>query len=222
MSKPTLKFGTRTRLVRAALLAGCGVASSLLAACKLAGPPPAEYVLGTPSAPSAKSQATTGLPVVVVKRVQLPDYLDRTAMVERRGNELVPSSTSRWGERLSVGMTRALASSLAAHLPGMVVTTRAPLGHPARQLYVDVVTFESSTQQRRVVLVARWKITDGSGQQTLISEQGSFVETIAGADGGAVATAMSQAVEGLAGQVAAGMEETGRVGAGVEEDPRTG
>lgn len=222
MSKPSLESAIRTRLVRAAVLAACGVATALLGACKLAGPPPTEYVLGSTAQPATASrQATTGLPVVVVRRVQVPDYLDRTAMVERRGNELVPSATSRWGERLSVGMTRALASSLAVHLPDMVVTTRPPLGHPARQLYVDVITFESSTQQQRVVLVARWRITDGSGQQILMSEQSSFVETIAGADGGAVATAMSQAVEGLAGQVATGMEEKGRVAAG-GEDSRAG
>jgi uncharacterized lipoprotein YmbA len=220
MSKPSLESATRARLVRAAVLTACGVATALLGACKLAGPPPTEYVLGSTAEPAtASQQATTGLPVVVVRRVQVPDYLDRTAMVERRGNELVPSATSRWGERLSVGMTRALASSLAVHLPGMVVTTRPPLGHPARQLYVDVITFES--QQQRVVLVARWRITDGSGQQVLMSEQGSFVETIAGDDGGAVATAMSQAVEGLAGQVATGMEEKGRVAAG-GEDSRAG
>jgi uncharacterized protein len=215
MSKPA-KFETTSRLVRTASLAALGLASALLAACKLAGPPPAEYVLGTTTEPTAtsepaiRSQPTTGLPVVVVKRVQLPDYLDRTAMVERRGNQLVPSSTSRWGERLSVGMTRALASSLAGHLPDMLVTTEPPLERPARQLYVDVVRCESSTAQRWVILVARWKITDGSGEHILTSQQTSLVEALAGADGGAIATAMSRAVEGLAAPIAAGIEGDSR------------
>jgi len=174
------------------------------------------------SASKISSQPTMGLPVVVVKRVQLPEYLDRTAMVERRGNQLVPSSTSRWGERLSVGMTRALASSLAVRLPGMLVTTNPPLEHPSRRLYVDVVTFESSAEQQRVILIARWKITNGSGEQILMSEQASLVEAIAGADGGAVATAMSQAVEALAAQVADGMEAKGRVASEVEENSAAG
>jgi uncharacterized protein len=223
MSKRTLKFGMHTRLVRGALLAGCALASSLLTGCKLAGPPPEEYLLGTPAVPTTdKSQATTGLPVVLVKRVHLPDYLDRTAMVERRGNQLVPSATSRWGERLSIGMTRALASSLAVHLPGMLVTADPPVEHPARRLYVDVVTFESSAEQQRVVLVARWKITDGSGQQILMSEEASLLEAMAGADGNAVATAMSQAVEALATQVAVGVEAKGQVAAEAEENSWAG
>ena len=210
------------RLIRAAAPAGCGLVISLLAACKLAGPPPAEYVLGAPPMTTTDtSQATTALPVVVVKRVQLPDYLDTTAMVERRGNELVPSPTSRWGERLSVGMTRALAASLAVHLPGMLVTTNPPLEHPSRRLYVDVVSFESSAKQHRVVLIARWKITDGSGQQ-ILSEEASVLETMAGAGGSAVASAMSQAVEALAAQVAAGMETKGRVAGEVEENSSAG
>ncbi|WP_394365076.1 hypothetical protein [Paraburkholderia kirstenboschensis] len=41
-----------------------------------------------------------------MKRVQLPDYLDTTAILERSGNRLIPSSAGWWGERLSVGMTR--------------------------------------------------------------------------------------------------------------------
>lgn len=228
MSTRSITFVTRNRLVRAVAPAGCGLVISLLTACKLAGPPPAEYVLGTSSQQlvmsesTSRSQPTTGMPVVLVKRVQLPDYLDRTAMVERRGNQLVPSSTSRWGERLSVGMTRALASSLAVHLPGMLVTTNPPLEHPARRLYVEVITFESSAEQQRVILIARWTITDGSGQQILMSEQASLRETIAGADGGAVAAAMSQAVEALAAQVAAGMEAKGQVTSEVEENSSAG
>ena len=219
---------TRNPLVRAASTAGCGLVISLLGACKLAGPPPAEYVLGTSSQPPVMSESTirsqpmTGMPVVVVKRVQLPDYLDRTAMVERRGNQLVPSATSRWGERLSIGMTRALASSLAGHLPGMLVTANLPVEHAARRLYVDVITFESSAEQQRVVLVARWKITDGSGQQILMSEEASLLETMAGTDGNAVATAMSQAVEALARQVAVGMEAKGQVAAESEENSWAG
>ena len=83
-----------------------------LAACSLADPPAADYVLGPMPAAAAVSVSQTGLPVVELKRVQLPDYLDTTDILERRDNMLVPSPTARWGERLSVGMSRALAISL--------------------------------------------------------------------------------------------------------------
>jgi uncharacterized protein len=205
MREPAAKEWMDTRLVRAALLAFFGLATSLLAACKLAGPPPAEYVLGTLPEPTARSVPETGLPLVEVKRVQLPDYLDRTAMLERRGNQLLPSSTSRWGERLSVGMTRALAASLADRLPGMFVTATPPLGRPARQVLVDVVAFESRADQR-VILVARWSIVDAVSRQILASQQTSLVEAVVGSGDEAIVTAMSRAVEDLAGQIAAGIE----------------
>jgi len=75
---------------------------------------------------TAATVSQTGLPVVELKRVQLPDYLDTTDILERRGNQLVPSSTGRWGERLSAGFSRALTGSLAARLPRMIVTATPP------------------------------------------------------------------------------------------------
>ena len=157
-----------------------------------------------PQAPP-KTVPQTGLPVVELKRVQLPDYLDTTDILERRGNQLIPSSTGRWGERLSVGMTRALTASLAARLPGMVVTATPPVERPARQILVDVSAFEPR-ENHQVVLVARWTILDGVSRQILIAEQASLVEPIAGTDDSGVVAAMSHALEDLAGQIAAGIE----------------
>jgi uncharacterized protein len=194
----------QTRIVRTELLAFCSLAILVLPACR-SGPPPAEYILGSMPEATATSTPATGLPVVQVKRVQLPDYLDRTDILERRGNELVPSRTSRWGERLSVGMTRALTASLAARLPGMLVIATPAGGRPAREVVVDVAAFESRADQR-VVLVARWSVADRVSRQTLSSEQTSLVEPIGGAGDRAVVTAMSHAVEDLANRVAAGIE----------------
>ncbi len=210
----------QTRIVRTELLASFGLAILVLPACR-SGPPPAEYILGAMPEATATSVPATGLPVVQVKRVRLPDYLDRTDILERRGNELVPSRTSRWGERLSVGMTRALAASLAAGLPGMVVIATPAGGRPAREVLVDVAAFESRADQR-VVLVARWSVADGVSRQTLSSEQTSLVEPIGGAGDGAVVTAMSHAVEDLADRVAAGIERDPRTNVTGEEGSGTG
>ena len=105
------------RFFPVAVLAFFGAAMCAITACSLSGPPPAEYVLGAMPAATATTLSQTGLPVVEVNRIQLPDYLDTTDILERRGNQLVPSPTGRWGERLSVGITRALTASLAARLP---------------------------------------------------------------------------------------------------------
>jgi uncharacterized lipoprotein YmbA len=187
-----------------ALLVFFGTAVFGIAACSLSGPPPAEYVLGAMPAATATTLSQTGLPVVEVKRIQLPDHLDTTDILERRGNQLVPSPTGRWGERLSVGITRALTASLAARLPRLVVTAT-PLGRPTRQILVDVAALESRLDHH-VVLVARWTILDGATRQVLTAEQASLVEAIEGTGDSAVVAAMSQGLEDLAGQLAAGIE----------------
>jgi uncharacterized protein len=176
-----------------------------LAACGSAGPPPAEYVLGSMPAAGATTVLQTGLPVVELKRVQVPDYLDTTDILARRGNQLVPSLTARWGERLSVGMTRALTASLAARLPRMVVAAPSAVERPALQVLVDVTEFESSAGHE-IVFAARWSIADGANHQILVAKQTSLVEPIGGTGDSAVVAAMSHAVEDLAQQLAAGVE----------------
>lgn len=201
----------RRRFFQVAVLAFFGAAMCGTTACSLSGPPPAEYVLGTMPAATPTTLPQTGLPVVEVKRIQVPDYLDTTDILERRGNQLVPSSTGRWGERLSIGMTRAVTASLAARLPSMVVTATLPAGRPARQIFVDVAAFESRPDHH-VVLVARWTILDGTTRQVLTAGQVSLIEAIGGTDDSAVVAAMSHALEDLADRIAAGIEHDLRAG----------
>lgn len=196
---------------RIALLPLVGAVVFGVAACSLPGPPPAEYVLGVMSVAKATATPQTGLPVIEVKRVQVPDYLDTTDILERRGNALVRLPASRWGERLSVGMTRALAASLAVRLPHMVVTATPSVERPMRQILVDVGAFDA-TADRKVVLVVRWTVVDGASRRVLLTEEASLVEPIAGAGDGALVAAMSRALEALADQLAAGIEGDRRAG----------
>lgn len=192
------------RVSRAALLVFFGTAVFGSNACSLSGPAPAEYVLGAMPAATETTIPQAGLPVVAVDRVQLPDYLDTTDILERKSNQLVPSPTGRWGERLSLGMTRALTASLAARLPRLVVT-ETPLGRPTRQILVDVAAFEPRPDHH-VVLVARWTILDGATRQVLTAEQASLVESIGSEGDDAIVAAMSRAVDDLAGRIAAGID----------------
>jgi uncharacterized lipoprotein YmbA len=172
------------------------------AACGMSGPPPVEYVLAAaPAATTATSQVTE-LPVLQVMTVRLPDYLDTTDLLVRNGNQLTPSKNGRWGERLSVGMTRALASDLAARLPNIVVTTTPSVKSPERRLLVDVSAFEARPD-RQVVLAARWTITDGGGHTALLSEQAVLTETAVAMGDDGVVTAMTKAVDALASRIAA-------------------
>jgi uncharacterized protein len=189
---------------RATVLVFLGTAVLGIAGCSLSGPPPAEYVLGAMPATAETTVPQTGLPVVEVNRIDLPDYLDTTDILERQGNQLVPSLTGRWGERLSVGMSRALTAALAARLPGLVVTAT-PAGPTTRQILVDVAAFEARPDHH-VVLVARWTILDGGTRQVLTAEQASLVQAIEENGDDALVVAMSRAVDDLAGRVAAGIE----------------
>lgn len=197
---------------RVAFFAFFGATACEIAACSLSSsPPPAEYVLGSTPAAKMGTLSQTGFPVVEVKRIHLPDYLDTTDILERRGNLLVPSSTGRWGERLSVGMTRALTASLAARLPHTVVTATPPIGRPTRQILVDVAAFEPRSDHQ-VVLVARWTIADGASYHVLVAKQVSLVEALAATDDGAVVMAMSKILEKFADGLAAGIESDLRAG----------
>lgn len=176
----------------------CGIA-----ACSSAGPLPAEFVLGAMPSAATAVVPETGCPVVELKRIRLPDYLDTTDIVERKDNQLIASTTGRWGERLSIGITSALTDSLSARLPQMVVTSTSPLGSPARQILIDVTAFEAG-DDHRVVLVANWTIADR--HRVLLMERASLVEPIVGTGDGAIVTAMSRALDSLAARLATEIE----------------
>ena len=94
----------------------------------------------------------------------------------------------------------------------MAVTMTAPVQQPARQVLVDVGSFEARTDGN-VVLVARWSILDGTARKLLAVQRVSLVEPVAGTGDAAVIAAMTRAVEELAGQIAARIERTSGGGA---------
>jgi len=183
-------------------------ANLFVAACGMTGAPMAEYVLGTPPPAVTASMTITALPIVEVKPTRLPDYLDTKSLFVRRGNELKPSATGRWGERLSVGLTRAVAASLAARLPNAAVTTAPPVGSEVTlQVLIDVDAFEA-TAEHDVVLAGTWTISSGSSRIALTSERFSIGGPIAGSGDSAAVAAMTKAVEDLAGQIVTGVQHS--------------
>jgi uncharacterized protein len=173
-------------------------------------PVPRTYVLSTPADPVAGVHNEAGRQVVELPTVSMPDYLDSADILLRDGrNELKPSTTGKWGERLSVGITHALEVSLGRRLPGVLVTHTPFPGQPVRRLLVDVVSFDFQPDGR-CVLTARWTVSANDQQTAATTEQGTFVTTApksagagspAGFTDAAVVAAMTAAVDQLADRI---------------------
>ena len=175
----------------------------VLTACGSGDPPAVTYVLGPPPSMHASVEPLIGRPAVEVKPVLLPDYLDVSdLMVRRSDNVVAPSSTGRWGERLSVGVTRALTLDLQQRLPSADVTSIAPLHRAALQVLVEVEAFEPRAEGA-VVLMARWQVVDAASGGLLAGERVSLTEQSMGNSDAAMAAGMSRAVDEFATPVAA-------------------
>lgn len=172
----------------------------LLSGCS-SGPPMRLYVLGEPAAPVNGVWSETSLPVIALQTVSVPDYLDSTDILRRTGpNEVTPSPTGRWGERLSVGFTRALASALSKRLPKVTIAI-APTSRPTRRIFVTVTSIDIGTEGL-CLISAQWRITEGDRQSLSKSEHGTFRETVTSTDDSAIALAMTRTVDQLAEQIA--------------------
>jgi uncharacterized lipoprotein YmbA len=185
-----------TLLTTAILLTGCA-----------GSPLPRIYVLGVPAESDPGVVNESGRRVIELPTVALPDYLDSSDIVVRNGqNELIPSKTGRWGERLSIGITHALEVALARRLPGVLVTHTSMAGQPSVSLLVNVEAFDVHPDGR-CVLTARWMLPDiGPGDTRQISQQGTFVTQAAAPAGAlsdaAIVSAMAAAIDQLADRIA--------------------
>jgi uncharacterized lipoprotein YmbA len=174
----------------------------VLGACGPGGPLPVTYVLSAAPAARENVEPLVGLPVLEVKPVLLPDYLDVSdIMVRRSGNIIEPSPTGHWAERLSVGATRALTSDLQQLLSGVLVTNTGPLEHPALQVIAELETFEPQTDGT-VILVARWRLLNATSRSVLANERVSLIESSSGTTDPAMTAGMSRALADLSAHIA--------------------
>jgi uncharacterized lipoprotein YmbA len=201
-----MKAWLRLRIVGAAL----APAFLLLSACGGGTPTPELYVLGDAPATKAAAVSQLGGPMVEVKRVRVADYLDTTDIVTRHaGGKIVASQGARWGERLSVGVTRAVATGLEARLPQLAVTTMAPPDGPRWQLLIDIDAFEAQPDGTSV-MTARWSLRDGRGGQSLEEERVALVAPVGRGSDGEVVGAMTQQVDQLVARIAPVLETEAR------------
>ena len=178
---------------------------SAVAACT-SSPEPRVYALNNAVDRSAvETPVSLERPGLQLQRVLVPDYLDTTDILLRVGtHELHESTSGRWGERLSLGITRALRADLAGQLALDVTSASEPGANFARQILVNVDAFDV-WNDGRCVLIADWTILDTDRRAVLATGRGAFVTPpIRGRNpsDGEIVTGMADAVEQLSASIA--------------------
>jgi uncharacterized lipoprotein YmbA len=183
-------------IAAALLLTGCG-----------SYPLPTVYALGDPGPATPDVASDAGRPVFDLRTVTAPDDVDTTDILRSEGaNRVVASPTGRWAERVSVGVTQALAAALSRRLPDVVIETRSAYEAP-RRILVDIDRFEIGSSGR-CLIAARWGITGADGKTGPWSDQGTFVETATSGTDAAAAAAMTLAANELADHIAITVRQT--------------
>ncbi len=136
----------------------------------------------------------------------MPDYLDTTDLLLRHGpHELTVSLSARWGERLSQGLTHALAAALAARLSPDIIDLDQGDEKAERQILVHVTALDL-WPDGRCTLNAGWTVLEKDTRKVVVAAQ-AVVEIPAAGPGavgdGALVAAMARAVGELADRVAA-------------------
>jgi hypothetical protein len=169
------------------------VAMPALSGCGSGEPAPQVYVLGNGASTGQGDLSQLNSPVVEVRPVRIPDYLDNKDIVVRHaGGLIVTSRNARWGERLSLGVTRAVTNSLAARLPRLAVMSTPP--ETARwRFLIDIDAFDMQSAGR-CVLVGRWSVWAESGEKQLRDERFAMSAPIDKATDAEIVAAMTQLV----------------------------
>jgi uncharacterized lipoprotein YmbA len=171
-------------------------------------PPRRIFVLSEPALSASDAVVEVGGSAIEVRPVSVPDYLDSTDILVREGqNELKPLSSGAWGERLSIGLTRAMGAALKQRLPGNRVMLTPMPGQPTRQVLIDVEGFDVYPDGR-CALTAQWTVLGKNRQPAGASRRGTFNAPASrsrdpATDAAAIVAAMTRAVDQLADSVAA-------------------
>ena len=178
----------------------------MVAAVGCAGSAPTRFYVLAPVAGVEKSNpavpSKAGI-AVGLRRVALPDYLDRPQIVTRSSpNKLDLAEFDRWAAPLGDAFPRILAENLAIMIP----TDRVAVFPWPRSAQVDYeVTVEVTQFEGRLggecSLVARWSIFGGENRALLITGKSSLREP-AGGDYEALVAAESRLVGALSRDIA--------------------
>ena len=196
------------RLISALSTGGC----LLLAGCSLPkaqSDPTRFYVLSTDAVrPAPQSDA----PVVQLREVELANYLRGRPVVVRRGeNEIEFREFALWGEPLDLGIARVLREELLAQgAASSVLSATARRDHASAVLTLSVrVLACEGTASGGVAFRAVWVLA-GTDPKVVPVAHGDFRPVDLRWDGkseASLAAQLSQAVVGLAGEIAVAMKK---------------
>lgn len=179
------------------------VVLAFCAACSLGGKRPdyQYYVLTSKhGAPASRSLAAGEPRALVVDDVSIPGYLDREQIATHTSGQHVQySQTDRWAEPLDQAFQRTLRESLAARLARAGIDVQSHGGLSTYYLDVDVLRFERSGADH-VELWGRWTLRS----DTAVLDRGEtrLRVPMRGLDSNAMASALSDAIDRMAGQIA--------------------
>jgi uncharacterized lipoprotein YmbA len=184
--------------------------------------PPIDPTAPIQTTPSPSGDPAAPKQLLEVRRVLVPDYLDNADILMRLGSdEVKASSSARWGERLSLGLTHAIGADLAARLPQYFIVQDGS-SNPQRQLRITITALDL-WPNGRCVLSAYWSIVDQDSRVAVTSGSGMFVSPSAAGATNATDASLIEAVARALGKLADSIvpdAEGGRVRADLHGDSK--
>jgi uncharacterized protein len=181
----------------------------LLGGC-VRSPEPKFYTL-TPLQDQYSARRSNPAPnaVIGIGPVKLADYLDRSQIVTRAGNDqLIKSEFNRWVGSFKDNFINVLADDLAFILSDQQIylypwRTSVPIDY---QVSVDVVRCDGQLGEA-AYLEARWSIVQGKEKQLFKMNRFSVREPVMGADYATLVAAQSRAVAKLSQEIATAIQQ---------------
>ncbi len=188
------------------------LAALLLGGC-VRSPEPKFYTL-TPVQDQNSARRSNPAPnaVIGIGPVKLADYLDRSQIVTRKGNDqLVKSEFNRWVGSFKDNFINVLADDLSFLLSDQQIylypwRSSVPIDY---QVTVDVVRCDGLLGDA-TYLEARWSIFQGKEKKLFKMNRSSIRESVTNADYGALVRAQSLAVAKLSQEIATAIQQAGK------------
>ncbi|OHE73587.1 MAG: hypothetical protein A2007_04100, partial [Verrucomicrobia bacterium GWC2_42_7] len=158
------------------------------------------YVLRS-VASSSNAERSIATPLVVGK-VTLPDYMDRAPIVTLlQHGQLNISESNRWAEDITKDVTRVMVQNFIKLINSdrVALKEQKRLDAPFYELSMTVLDFIYNTENKKVILEAKWTIAD-STKKILIEKVHKF-SVPAEKDYPAIVDAMSQSLSRLCSKI---------------------
>lgn len=138
--------------------------AGLLAACAATSPPPVLLTLPPAAAPLASPAPGPAVPLLAVRRVNIPEYLvARRVRYRADASTLAEWPNTFWAERIEIGVSREFVSALRPQLPGWALCdTSCGDPAPALSLQLDLVPMDFVRHAGRLQARARMVLSSGA------------------------------------------------------------